>query len=453
MGSLLDHLSRGRSYVSGAGLRPFLVRSLAGTGAVQMASMAASFLVGVQLARGLGVSGFGYYAIAQSVITLVSIPSERGVPRLVTREVAGAMVSEDYPRLFGVLRWADRLTLAVSALATVGLIVAAFVLANVHPSPLGLALVLGAPIIAFMSLARIQGGALQGMHHIVMGQIPANLLRPVGQSVLLICVYLFAFHLDPALAMGLNAAAAAVVFLVARHWLVQRLPPRTRVAPIREGRRWLASSIPMALTQGMLIVQSEVSVLLVGFIILPADAGLFRIANSTVAAAGAAVPIVLHVAIPVIARLYAQKDLARLQKSVTFFACLQFGGILLLSAPLLIAPEFWLSLAFGKGFAAAANPLRLLLAGQILNAAFGPNVVLLNMTHHEKRVTRAMAIGLALNVVLVPVLTLRFGIVGAAIGLVASTLSWNVIARADARRLLGIETSAMGAIASWKRAL
>jgi hypothetical protein len=50
-------LSRGRDYIGGEGLGPYLVRSVAATGAVRLAAMAATFLVGVQLARGLGVSG------------------------------------------------------------------------------------------------------------------------------------------------------------------------------------------------------------------------------------------------------------------------------------------------------------------------------------------------------------------------------------------------------------
>ena len=445
------HIGRASAYLSGEGLGPFLLRSVAGTGTVQISSLAAGFLVGVLLARGLGVGGFGYYAIAQSVITLAGIPSEMGVTRLVTREVAASMVHKDYPRFYGILRWADGLALGISALMLVGIVVAGTVIAEVRPSPLALALIVGAPIVPLMALGRIRGGALQGLHFIVRGQVPANLLRPVTQCMLLIGIYLLGLGLDPAGAMALNAAAAGLAFLVARHWLLQRRPPRTGAAPVREGRQWLASSVPMALTQGMLVLQFELSVLLVGFMVAPAEAGLFRVAGACTTAASAASPIVIHVAFPVFARLFAEKDWSRLQKSVTFFACIQFGGMLLLAAPLLIVPKLLLGLAFGGGFAAAATPLRLLLVGQIFNAAFGPNVVLLNMTRHERRVTRAMAIALALNLVAVPALTLRFGVAGAAVGLAASTFCWNVIVWADARRLLGIETNAVGGIAKWRR--
>ena len=67
------------------GLRSFLVRAVAGASAVHLAGMLFAVLVGVQLARGLGVEGYGQYGIAMAAIALASIPGEFGLPRLVTR--------------------------------------------------------------------------------------------------------------------------------------------------------------------------------------------------------------------------------------------------------------------------------------------------------------------------------------------------------------------------------
>ena len=106
--AIRKHISRASTYVTGAGLGPLLVRSVTGTAAVRLSAMVASFAVGVQLARVLGVSGYGYYGMAVAVITLAGIPGEMGLPRLVTREVAAAKARGDLAVLFGVLRWADR---------------------------------------------------------------------------------------------------------------------------------------------------------------------------------------------------------------------------------------------------------------------------------------------------------------------------------------------------------
>ena len=150
---------------------------------------------------------------------------------------------------------------------------------------------------------------------------------------------------------------------------------------------------------------------------------------------------IAHVSLSVIARLHAEGDHVRLQKAVTALARAQLGGVAALSIPLLIAPELLIRLAFGESFEPAATALRILAAGQLLNAAFGPNVVLLTMTHNERRVTRAMAIAMALNLVMIPLLVPLWGIAGAAIAVVASLLCWNVMLWRDARRLLGVETA------------
>ena len=88
----------------------------------------------VQLARGLGVESYGYYGIAFSVITLCGIPGEMGLTRLVTREIAAASVRNDYPRLFGVLRWADLTAFRISLPTAVAVMTGGIILSQTRPS-------------------------------------------------------------------------------------------------------------------------------------------------------------------------------------------------------------------------------------------------------------------------------------------------------------------------------
>lgn len=441
-----EQVKRARAYVGGGGLGPFLVRAVAGSGAVRVGSMLASFTVGVQLARGLGVEGYGYYGLALAAITIVGIPAEMGLPRLVTREVAASAARDDTPHLFGVLRWANSVGMRFSALMATGIIVAALILAAERPSELPLALLVGAPIIPFMALARINGGALQGLHHIVRGQIPQNLLRQVFFSILLAGLYIFGAELDPAGAMALYALTAGIALFITYRWLRERLPAIVPAEVVRGGRRWFASTIPMALTEGMRVLQTELSILLVGLIAAPAAVGIFRIASVTAMIAATPTPVVVHVAMPVMARLHAQGDQVRLQKAVTGLAWSGFAGVVILSLPLLVAAEPLLKLVFGDSYGPAATALQILAVGQIINGAFGPNAAILNMTHNERRVTRAMGSALVLNLVLVPLLMLPWGLAGAAVGLVASMLCWNLLTWLDARRILNIETSVAHAL-------
>lgn len=433
-----------RRHYSHGGLRPLLVRAFAGSAMVRIAAMLASFGVGVQLARGLGVEGYGYYGLALAIITIASIPSELGLSRLVTREVATAAADNNYPALFGVLRWAEQTCWRTSAIVAGPVAVAALLVLSVRPSPLGVAILIGIPAIPLLALSRIRGGALQGLYYLVLGQIPANLLRPVLLSLLLFSAYFAGLALTPASAMALNAITAAVVFVIAHIWLRNRLPAAAPAAVVRDGRKWLASSIQLALTEGMRTLQSELTILLLGLFAIAAEVGLFRIAIVTATVAAAPMVVLVRVTMPTIARLHAAGDHARLQQLVTYGAYAQTTGVVLLSLPLVIAPELLLSLVFGEDYAPAANALRLVALGQVANAAFGPNALLLNMSHNEGRVTRAMGIGLALNVVTVLLLLQLLGLVGAALGYVVSLLAWNVLTWLDGRRILSIDTSILG---------
>jgi O-antigen/teichoic acid export membrane protein len=425
----------------GKGLGSILLRGLAGTGAVRIASMALSFAVGVQLARRLGVSGYGYYGIALSVITICGIPGELGLPRLITREVAAAAVRHDNAHIFGVLRWADRLAMRMSVIVGVGLAVAALVLSRADRSPVAMTLLVGAPIVPFMVLSRLRGGALQGLQHIVRGQVPANLVRPIAQSLLLFAAYLAGMVLTPASAMVLNVFASAGAFAIAAYWLAQRLPAGAPAELLHGGRKWIASSIPMALTDGMRMLQTELTILLLGLATTPTEVGLFRVGAATAFAAATPIAVINHVAFPVISQLHAKQDYGRLQRAVTKLAQAQFSGVLLLSLPLLIAPDWLLTQVFGAAYAPAGPALRILTVAQIINAGFGPNVALLNMTHNERRVTKAMACGLVINLAAVIILSAAFARVGAALGVVLGLTIWNGMTWLDGKRILRIDSS------------
>lgn len=438
--AILDTILRVRAYATGSGLGPILLRSVTGTGIVRIAAMLASFAVGVQLARGLGTAGYGYYGIALALITVAGVPAEMGLARVVTREVAAAIARNDLPVVFGVLRWANSISWRISAGMTLAVIIAALVMIRSHSSTVALALLLGAPMIPLLSLGRIRGGALQGLHFIVRGQIPDILVRPLVLSLLIFALSVSRIAVTPAAAVALNSVSAAVALALAQLWLKRRLPPRPgKIA--RTGRRWLASSIPIGLTDGMRVLQSEASLLLLGVIAAPADVGLFRIANVTSFTAATPVAIITFVAFPVIARLYAQEDMERLQQALTRLAQAQFAGVLILCLPLLFFPGQLLGLIFGTEYGAAASALRILAAAQVITSAFGVNSAVLNMTHHERRVTRAMMIALALNLVALPPLAMRWGETGAAIAVAAGWILWNILTWADAWRLLNVETS------------
>lgn len=440
----MDQIRRAISYARGEGLGPFLLRAVAGSGAVQLAGRVMTFFVGIQLARGLGVSGYGYYGIATAIITLAAIPGAMGIPKLVTREVAAAQSRGDVAGLYAVLRWADRTCWRISAAIAVVVAGAALIALWIGSTTLGAAILLGAPMIALLPLANIRGGALRGLHRVVLGQLATIVLRPLAVSLFLFIAFSAGIAIGAPAAMAIYSIATAGALLLTSWWLTAKLPARTpAAASIDGGRRWLASSIPMALTEAINTLQMQLAVLVLGFLAAPSEVGLLRVATATAIVVGVPVTVVNVVVLPMFATLNTEGDRAGLQKLVTFSARIQFAGVLVLALPLLIAAGPLLGLVFGGSYVPAGDALRVLAVGAIISAGFGPNGALLNMTGHERRVTRAVSTALIVNVVLIALLASKWGSVGTSIGVVAGQLCWNMLLWLDARRLLRVETSAL----------
>ena len=203
----------------------------------------------------------------------------------------------------------------------------------------------------------------------------------------------------------------------------------------------------MALSDAVQSMQLQLSVLVLGVLAAPAEVGLFRVAIAILPVIAVPSTVVNLVVLPMISKLHAEGDRARLQRLVTASALIRFAGVVMLSLPLAIAAEPLLRIIFGESYVPAANTIRIVAAASIVNAAFGPNAAVLNMTGHERRVTRAVSSALVVNVAVIALLAPRLGSVGSAIGILAGQCWWNLLLWFDAKRRLSIETSILGLVA------
>lgn len=80
-----------------------LVRGGAASALIQVVNRLLALGLGVVLARGLGTEGYGIYAYAFALMTLLMVFADLGMPTLLMREVAANQASHDWPRLHGVV--------------------------------------------------------------------------------------------------------------------------------------------------------------------------------------------------------------------------------------------------------------------------------------------------------------------------------------------------------------
>ena len=437
-------IRRLRTYISGDGLGSILIKAVVGSAGVNMLGMGFGFLVGVQLARSLGAEGYGVYGLAMSIIALLTVPTAFGLPQLLTREVSASQVKEEWGRIRGILRWSTRTSLLISTVIVVGVSIWLKVSESLW-SPIGKAMLAGIVMVPIVALLSIRSAALRGAQKIVKGQLAEVVIRPALHSVFLFLATLALVRMSPAMAMWLGVAAAACAWIVADRLLYRALPRQVFTAsPVVDSHNWWISALPMAMTEGMRLLQSHLLIFFLGAMVTMTEVGLFRMAASTVLLISMPLSLFNIVSMPVISRLHAVGRRTQLQKMLMLVSLGMAVGVLTLSFPFLMAGDRLLGLVFGDEFSAGSAVLSLLCVSAVVNALFGASAALLNMTGHQARVTKASIVALiVLTATAVPLIH-YFGIYGAACANLASVFVWRALMWRDCRKLLSIETGAWG---------
>ncbi len=479
-----------------ANLRTRLLRGGVGSLAIKLGGVGLSFAVAVELARVLGPEGYGVYALVLAIVTVLAVPTQLGLPQLVIRETARAQAGAHWGRLRGLWRWSTRIVWASSAaIALLGLAAVWTFQAHIGQALL-YTLVAGFALIPLRALGNLRSAALRGLRHVVAGLLPEQILRP-GLLVLLLFAAVMLFPtqpVTPAVAMTLHALAAALAFAVgaallalyrprplarrpqleyalvfialalypiqpltpvqlALHGLafaagagliyLLRWRPRTPLPqPEYAARAWLVSILPLSLTAGLQVINTQADILILGLFRPAEDVGVYKVAVQAAMLIPFGLQAVNMVIMPYIARLHAEGDQRRLQRLVTQSA----RAILALALPLVLAFVFFgdaiLSFAFGPEYVRGHTALILLSLGQLVNAAMGSVNVLLNMTGHERETLRGVAVAALANLILNFVLIPTFGLVGAAAATACTFVIWNLLLRRAVWQRIQIESMA-----------
>ncbi|ADI15824.1 flippase [Truepera radiovictrix] len=407
---------------------------------MRVVSTGLGFATSVLLARLLGVSGYGVYAFVFAWVNLLAIPTALGMDKLMVREVAVFRARGAWGALHGFVRWGNLAVLAaslgVAALAAgVGWVVLA------PRDGLRLAFVLALASLPLTTLTSLRQAAMRGFNHIVSGQWPELLLRPV----LIIAFSLLAWFALPRFGLPFNAvwatlaafAATAVAFGVGALLLVRVLRDETESAPpSAEPGRWLRRALPFMVISGMYVLNARTDVVMLGMLADTDAVGLYTPATRGAELISFVLLAVNTALSPTLARLFAEGKRAQLEAATARSTRLITLATLPLALGMVLLGGVFLRL-FGPEFVAARTALVILSAGQLINAATGTVGTLLNMTGFERDTALAVGLSATLNILLNALLIPPFGINGAAAATALSTLTWNALLATFVYRRLG----------------
>lgn len=430
-------------------LRRDLAKGAAGTFILKITATGLSFIISVLLARLLGASGYGAYAYAMAWVNLLVVPSVLGLDKLLVRDVAAYQVRSAWGLMRGFLRRANQAALFVSVGLASIVAVIAWVFAGRFESQMLPAFWIGMVFVPLAALMRLRQAALQGLYHVVVGQLPDMFIRPLLFITLLAGAYLFLREdLNAPWALGMNVAAAGVALFIGTRFLRGILPqPVQEASPVYQTRLWAGSALPLLFFSGMQVINAQADTIMLGAMKGAELTGIYAVAKRGAEFIAFFLIAVNAALAPTIASLYAAGDMERLQRVITKSARV----VLSLSLPValvLIFFGYWFLLLFGQDFTRGDTALAILCAGQIINAAMGSVGLVLIMTAYGTDAAMGIGISAILNIVLNAILIPLWGLEGAAVATASSMMVWNLLLAVQVYRRLGIHTTALGKIGS-----
>lgn len=427
--------------------RSRLARGAMGSFIIRLSHTFLTLILSILLARILEPGQFGLYSFSLSLITLFAIPAQLGLPQLVVRQISVYQAQDKWSLALGIIKRSQQAVLFISCVVI--LILLAFVyffsdkISSLDPAVFLIALAL-LPLTAYTG---IRSGILRGFRHVVIAQIPENIIRHGLFVVVLLASVLIPDNHDinAPMAMFINVVTTLVAFFVGIYFLVRYTPNKVKQNQAEyDTKTWVISVVPFLVVGGMQVINKHTDIIMLGVLADSKSVGIYQVATRGAELVTFALIAVNMAVAPVFARKYAQNDLEGLQK-VFSLSC---RAMLLYAIPVslifIFVGSFILKVVFGAEYQSGSYALAILSVGHTINVGIGSVALLLNMTGHERDTAKGVIIAAITNVILNAIFIPIYGIEGAAIATGISIITSNVLLGIWVYKRLKIKPSIIG---------
>ncbi len=406
-----------------SGIMARFAQSSAAMAVLYAGSTAASFLVGIILARLLGAAQYGVYALAMVTATLAGMVTEFGLPTLAMRETGRARATQNWSELRGLLHWADRSVLAISVIIALGFGGYFWFQDVAAKSAYISAMFWGGALIPVVAIGKLRSLVLLSLDHVYASQIPVMILRPIIFALGCLIIWWVSHHLTAPLVMAVQLASATFATLLTVTLYIRTRPAALTTAPKKFMiHLWLTTCIPMGLTEGLRLLQGQLSLLLVGHLAGTAAAGTYRVGDAVAQISAMMASVVATAATPMFARLHEEGDRHSIARVATLAAWAMLIGGLALGLPVALWGDTIFPLIFGHDFRASQAIFVALWIGVILSSLFGLVLTLANMVGQHRLATGTLAAIGTMNIAFGFWLIPQLGAYGAAIATSAANV-------------------------------
>jgi O-antigen/teichoic acid export membrane protein len=396
--------------------------------AARVGATALGLAASVIVARLYGADVMGIVAVVDSTLMMVTVLTVLGTGTSILRLIPEHISKYSAASAFRVYRKTQYFVGILSALTGCALFVSSGLLATTVFGKPGLAFVfaLAAPFIVAKSLMLLNTQAVRGLRLIKTFAFMQTLPALSTLLLLIVATLLVDNRRVPIYA---HLAGGAVTAL-AGAWIMNRtFKQRMRPGDIVHAmpvRAIVDISMPMLISGLTYSVIAQMGIMMLGAFRSEAEVGYYAIAVKLAGLSAFLLTAINTMAAPKFSELFhagrTDEALRVARKSTRLMVWTNapvLVGLVVLGKP-------GIDWVFGQAFTAAYPAMVVLALGQLVNSAAGSAGIFLNMTGHERALRNIMLGAASLNVLLNVTLIPRFGIEGAAVAAMATTVAWNV---------------------------
>lgn len=379
-----------------------------------------AMLANIVLARSLSVSDFGVFAFTISLVTVLAIPVNGGLPVLLTREVAGYASTGNWPAYKGLVFAAHKWVIVIAIIVGICLLGWWLVIGRTQTQPLLFAIV----ILPFLGFNGIRSGILKGLGQPILSETPVSLIQPA----LLLVGYLglaglglltLANSLWWYVVVSLGVCLIGVIFLL-------------RVQPAEVGRisldttdrqRWQKAMLPLTMLSAATTFTAQIAILLLGALGDSESVAHMSVAQRAAQLVVLPLMVMNSVVAPNFVNALQSGARDQLRSVAQYSARLTFAVALPVATIFALFGRPILGLTFGPDYGVSAYmPMLILVMAQLLSAAVGASGYLLTISGHERLSLVGQVLGVIALAAITIVLAPEYGAVGAACGAAAGIL-------------------------------
>lgn len=415
-------------------------RLLSGSGFLLLCRVlgaAATFVTQLLLARSMGAAELGSYVFAFSWLTLTSAIPAGGYNVAAIRFIGQGLADKNNAYTRGYINHVIKIILVTSTSMALLAIVVASLLPGFTPEKniLFLATAAGLPFFAIM---RANNGIAMASARYALGNLPNNVFRPILFLMLIWLLLQYDISLNSGLAMQMQVLAIVTMAIITSALMWQFARKLTSPdPPIKESRVWNRTAMSLMGVEVFTNYFQPITVIVSGLFLAKADIGIYAVGYRVALVISFTLIAIDAFTAPIYSRHYRKNDRVRLIREIRYATALRFS-ISFAAVIFLIFFGEWVLGLFGSEFVGGHTITIILALAQLGQAAVGPVAKLLAISGHHKRSLFASGASLALWLVLTAILMPKYGILGVAIAVFFSLITWAAILRHFVARYLNI---------------